>query len=308
MDRRDFLKSALAAGVGIGLAGAPFPALTSVSAPAFGAEAAATPDIVAIRNGEPEIMFDRGIAAMGGMGRFVKRGQNVAIKPNVSWVSDANGAANTHPGLLNRIVRHCLEAGAAKVVVVDHTIEHFRECLDRSGIGAAAHDAGAVIAPAEVERYYHQTAINGKTLKGALIHEAILEADVLIDVPVLKHHGGTGITAGIKNLMGAVWDRRFYHARGLNQCIADFLSFRKPDLTVIDAYRVLTGNGPRSRSLADVKLMKMQILSADVVAADAAAARLLGRNAEDYGHIRIAAAMGFGQIDPTQLPARRITL
>lgn len=310
MNRRDFLKSAIAAGVGLGLAGAPFRLGSgSDSGTAFGADSGGgVPDIVGVRNGEPGVMFDHGIMAMGGMGRFVKRGQTVTIKPNVSWDVGVEYAGNTNPELLHRIVRHCLEAGASKVFVVDHTIEHWKSCYDASGIGEAARDAGATVAPAVTERYYHKTAVNGDTLKEALVHEAILEADVLISVPVLKHHGGAGITASIKNFMGAVWDRRTYHGRGLQQCIADFLNVRRPDLNVIDAYRVLAGNGPRSRSLGDVKLMKMQILSTDIVAADSSAARLLGREGKDYGHIRIAAEKGWGQLDPTKLNARRISL
>ncbi len=309
MNRRDFLKSAVAAGVGMGLAALPLaPARGRAAGHAFGAEAGGTPDIVAVRNGEPEAMFDRAIAAMGGMGRFVKRGQTVTIKPNVSWVGTVESAANTNPGLLHRIIEHCREAGAAKVLVVDHTIEFWKDCFEKSGIGDAARDAGATVAPGEAERYYHRSTVRGRVLQEALVHEAILGADVLIDVPILKHHGGAGMTAGIKNLMGAVWDRRFYHAGGLQQCIADFLSVRRPDLTVIDAYRVLTNNGPRSRSLSDVKLMKMQILSTDVVAADASAARLLGKEAAHVAHVKIAADMGFGQIDPGRLAARRITL
>ncbi len=309
MDRRDFLKSALAAGVGIGLAGTPFSSSPFRAAgAAFGAEAGGTPDIVAVRNGEPEIMFDRGIAAMGGMGRFVRPGQKVTIKPNVSWVGTVESAADTNPALLHRIIRHCLDAGAARVTVMDHTIEHWRDCYEQSGIGAATRDAGALVAPAESERYYHRTAIGGRILKEAMVHESILEADVLISVPVLKHHGGAGMTASLKNFMGAVWDRRFYHGRGLQQCIADFFSLRRPDLTVIDAYRALINNGPRSRSLSDVRLMKMQILSTDVVAADASAARLLGKEPTDFGHVKIAAEMGFGQIDPGRLVGRRISL
>ena len=311
MDRRNFLKAALAAGAGLGLAGNGSFARSrplGLGSPAFGGESAQLPEIVAVRNGEPEVMFDRGIAALGGMSRFVKRGQTVAVKPNVSWSAETEAAGNTNPALVNRIIRHCLEAGAAKVYVVDHTIEHWKSCYDQSGIGAAARDAGASVAPAEAERYYARREVGGKVLKNAQVHEAILEADVLIDVPILKHHGGAGITAGIKNLMGAVWDRRFYHANSLQQCIADFLALRKPDLTVIDAYRVLTNNGPRSRHLGDVKLMKMQILSTDVVAADASGAVLMGRAPADYGHIRLAGEMGFGEIDPARLPSRRISL
>lgn len=308
MNRRDFLKSGLAAGIGLGMSSLPGFATSGKSGIAFGGETAGIPDIVAVRNGEPEAMFDRGIAAMGGMGRFVKRGQKVAIKPNISWDAGPEYAGNTNPALVDRIIRHCMDAGAVRVVVFDHCIEHWQTCYAKSGIAAAAKEAGAVMAPAEAERYYHKTALNGKTLTEARVHEAMLDCDVLISVPILKHHGGAGITASMKNFMGAVWDRRFYHARGLQQCIADFLAVRRPDLSVIDAYRCLVANGPRSRSLNDVRLVKMQILSTDIVAADASAARILGKRPEDFDHIRIAYEMGFGQIDPAKLNTRRISL
>lgn len=309
MNRRDFMKGCLAAGVGVGLSRlSPMDALSNRVNAADGQASSDIPDIVAVRNGEPDAMFDRGIAAMGGMGRFVKKGQTVAIKPNISWDVGIEMAGNTNPLLVSRMVKHCLDAGAKRVIVFDHAIEHWQRCLDVSGIGEAIKDSGAVLAPAEAERYYQKYDVGGKTLKEAQVHEAILEADVLISVPVLKHHGGAGITGGIKNFMGAVWNRRSYHATGLSQCIADFLLVRKPDLTVIDAYRVLTTNGPRSRSLKDVRLAKMQILSTDVAAADASGARLLGREAQDYEHIRIAHAMGFGEIDPARLVSRRISL
>ncbi len=251
-------------------------------------------------------MFDRGIAAMGGMRRFVRQGQTVAIKPNVSWDSRVEMAGNTNPDLVNRIIRHCFDAGAARVVVFDNCIEYYERCYEISRIKAAAEEAGAVIAPAHMDRYYVPRDVNGKNLRQAAVHEAVLEADVLISAPVLKHHGGAGMTGGIKNFMGAVWDRRFYHGNGLAQCIADFLLVRKPDLTVVDAYRVVTGNGPRPRSPRDVKLAKMQIISTDVVAADASGARILGRQPDE--HIRIAHAMGFGEIDPARLANRRISL
>ena len=308
MDRRDFLKSCLAAGVGFSLAHSPFAKMADAGN-AFGGEAAGQiPDIVAVRGGEPDVMFDRGIAAMGGMGRFVKKGQRVAVKTNASWDVPVDMAGNTNPLLLKRIVQHCLEAGAREVLLFDHAIEQWQRCYEASGLNAVVQDTGAKIVPAETERHYQRHRIGGKALENALVHQAVLEADVLISAPVLKHHGGTGMTAGIKNFMGAVWDRRIYHRNNLSQCIADFLLVRKPDLTVVDAYRIVTGNGPRTRSAADVRLTKMQIISTDVVAADASAARILGKQPEDYEHVRLAHAMGFGQIDPARLAIRRITV
>ncbi len=307
MNRRDFLKSALAAGVALGLPRLPFGA--DGAANALAADAASRiPDIVAVRGGEPDVMFDRGIAAMGGMGRFVRRGQTVAIKSNASWDVPIDRAGNTNPVLVQQIARHCFEAGAREVLLFDHSIENWRRSLEASGLAVVARNTGAKIVPADSERNYEQRQIGGRALASAQVHEAVLAADVLISAPVLKHHGGATMTASLKNFMGAVWDRRAYHRNGLSQCIADFMLFRKPDLTVLDAYRIVTGNGPRSRSAADVMLAKMQILSTDIVAADASGARILGRNPETVEHIRIAHAMGFGQIDPSRLAARRITV
>lgn len=306
MNRRQFLHSCLAAGVGFGLSA------TSLSGKrrhhVIASESGILPDIVAVRNGEPDAMFDTGIAAMGGMQRFVKSGQTVVIKPNVSWDVPEHMAGNTNPTLLHRVIRHCIDAGAKRVTIFDNCIEFSQRCFETSGIRAAALDAGAVIAPADSERYYQSHAVGGTVLKNALVHETIFSSDVFISLPILKHHGGAGMTGSIKNLMGAVWDRRYYHANGLSQCIADFLKVRKPDLTILDAYRVLAGNGPRSRSEKDVKLAKMQILSTDIVAADASGARVLGKRPESFEHIKLAHAMGFGQIDPTALQGRRISL
>lgn len=310
MDRRDFLKATAAAGLGLALGFSNSKTRSPSgfsSTSAFAAENPNTPaDLAAVRNGEPGDMFDAGIAALGGMQRFVKPGQTVVLKPNVSWESSPQLSGNTNPELMARIIKRCHEAGAKKVTVVDHTIENGRRCYELSGIGEASRMEGATVAPAEAERYYQLQRVGGKSLQQAAIHEAILEADVFINIPILKHHGGAGMTAAIKNLMGAVWDRRYYHANDLHQCIADFLNVRRPDLNVVDCYRILTQHGPRGGSAADVKMPKMQLLSTDIVAVDIAAARLLDR--DPARHIQLAFEAGHGQIDPAKLTARRITL
>lgn len=310
MDRRDFLKKALAAGLGAAL----LPVNISKSLPFISSHGSAkaaenpVPDLVAVRNGTAPEMFDRGMAAMGGIGKFVKKGQKIVVKPNVSWTNGPEMASNTNPDLLNRIVRRCLEAGAAQVLVVDHTIEQWKQCWSVSGIESAAKDAGGKMIPAEAERYYHNVNPNGKSLKSAKVHEAVLECDVFIDVPVLKHHGGAGMTAAIKNLMGVVWDRRYYHANNLHQCIADFLAIRKPDLSIVDAYRVMVDRGPRGGSLGSVKQAGMQIISTDVVAADSAAASIFGVKPESLGYLDLAHKAGFGEINLANLRVERIVI
>ena len=304
MDRREFLKKSAAIGFGAGLLLLPKGLRSAVTL----AAQENYPDLVALRGGSPEAMFDRGIRLLGGIGRFVKNGQTVLIKPNMSWDLSPEYAGNTSPGLVAAIVKHCRDAGARRVIVMDHAIEHWERSGKNSGILAAATGAGAVYAPAEREGYYQRVAINGRRLKETMIHETLLEADVLINVPVLKNHGGAGLTIAMKNLMGCVWNRQAYHASGLQSCIADFLFAKKPDLNIVDAYLVVTRNGPRGGSLGDVAQMGSLIISPDIVAADTAASALLGRKQGEVEYIRLAAEAGFGQMDLSRLNIQRVAM
>ncbi|MDR0540380.1 MAG: DUF362 domain-containing protein [Spirochaetaceae bacterium] len=309
MDRREFLKKTATIGFGAGLYFFPKGLRDTARLAAQEAkQASAYPALVAVKGGTPAAMFDRGMKALGGMGRFVKNGQTVAVKPNMSWDLAPEYAANTSPELVAAVVKHCRDAGAKKVIILDHSLDYWERAAKTSGILPAAIAAGAVYAPAETEGYYHKMNINGKRLKEVAVHEALLETDVLISVPVLKHHGGAGLTGSMKNLMGCVWNRRVYHSSGLQTCIADFLYAKKPTLNVIDAYRVLIRNGPRGGSLADVVSTGSLIISPDIVAADTAASMLVGRKQGEVECVRIAAEAGFGQLDLSKLAIERLTV
>jgi len=193
--------------------------------------------------------------------------------------------------------------------VFDHTCDEWRACYTNSGIEKAASDAGAQVVPANSERYYHDISIpEGRRLTEAKEHELILESDVLINVPVLKHHGGASITVAMKNLMGNVWDRRFYHRNDLHQCITDYATYRKPDLNVVDAYRVMMRNGPRGVSVEDVVTMEAQVISTDIVAADAASSLMFGLQPAEVGHIRMGEEMGIGTMQLDNLNINRLRM
>jgi uncharacterized protein (DUF362 family) len=303
LDRREFIKRSAAIGFGAGLLFLPKGLRGSARAAVQD-----YPDLVALKGGMPDVMFERGIKEIGGMGRFVKKGQTVLVKPNMSWDVSPDNPANTSPALVAQIARHCRDAGAKRVVILDHSIEYWENSKKSSGIGEAAESVGAVYAPAEQEGYYQKVSIDGTTLKETSAHESLLECDVLISVPVLKHHGGAGVSISAKNLMGCVWNRMEYHSKGLQSCIADFLRVRKPDLNIIDAYRVITRNGPRGGSPSDVADMGSLIISPDVVAADTAASMMLGRKQGEIEHIRLAAEAGFGRMDLANLRIERIKI
>ena len=307
MDRRDFLKKAIRGGIVAG-SGLAFGGMGGIRL-AAAAEKEKDWDLVAVRGGEPDAMFDAAINAYGGLGTFVPKGSKVVIKPNIGWDVTPERGANTHPALVGRIVKRCLEAGAKEVTVFDHTCDNWRQCYATSGIGKAVEDAGGKMLSADSEGYYREVAIpQGKRLTTALVHQALLDADVFINAPVLKDHSSTKLTAGMKNLMGVVWDRGYWHRNDLHQCIADFASFRKPDLIVVDAYHVMKRNGPRGVSEGDVAIMKAQLLSRDCVAVDAAAAKLFGVEPGEIRHIQLASDMQLGRMELNDLSINRIKL
>jgi len=307
MKRRDFISKSVCTGVAVGT-GFTFLSLEK----AFGnivPNLQSPYDLVAVLGGEPEEMYEKGIAEFGGIKNFVKAGQTVVVKPNIGWDRTPEFGANTHPGLISKIIKECLAAGAKDVFVFDNPVDNWQRAYATSGIEKAAKDAGATVITGNSERNYKDVVIpNGKLLKSAKVHEKIIECDVFINVPVLKHHGGAQITIAMKNLMGIVWDRQYWHNNNLQQCIADMVSYRKPDLNIIDGYRVMKRNGPKGVSINDVSLEKAQIISKDIVAADAAAARIFGREPETIAHIRIANEMGFGEMDISKLNINRIRI
>lgn len=266
-------------------------------------------DLVAIRGGEPDAMFDSGIKALGGMKNFVWKGARVLVKPNIGWDVSPERGGNTNPKLVSRIIKHCLEAGAKQVVVVDHPCDEWQRCYTHSGIEKAVKDAGGKIVPGGSASYYHNVAVkNGRALASTQEHEAILESDVFINVPILKDHSSTGVTIGMKNLMGNVWDREYWHRTDVHQCIADFATYRRPTLNVLDAYYVMKQNGPRGISTDDLVVMKSQVISTDIVALDAAGAKLFGISPDEVRYLKIAAEMKIGRADLENLNIKRIVM
>jgi uncharacterized protein (DUF362 family) len=307
MDRRDFIKKSIQAGIILGSASSlgKYSNLLA-SQKSFPSN---NYDLVAIKGGEPDVMFDKAIESLGGMKSFVKKGQKVVVKPNIGWDVTPERAGNTNPVLVKRIVQHCYEAGAKEVYIFDNTCDNWKRCYSNSGIERAVKDAGGKMVPGNSESYYQKVEVKqGKKLTNTQVHELILESDVFINVPILKDHSSTHLTIAMKNLMGNVWDRQYWHRNDLHQCIADFTSFRKPDLNIVDAYYVMKKNGPRGTSRGDVVLLKSQIISPDIVAVDAAAAKLFGMEAADVEYIKYANDMKLGTMDLSKLNINRIIL
>lgn len=310
MDRREFFKALALTGVAATLKWDGVMGMMAQSLPA----SAGGCDLVAVMGGEPAEMFRKAIAEFGGIGQFVKAGQKVVVKPNIGWDKVPELAGNTNPELVVEIIRQCFDAGAKEVVVFDHTCDDWRKCYKNSGIEDAAKAAGAKVMPAHEESYYREVDLpRGKSLKKAKIHSAILDCDVWINVPILKNHGGAKMTISMKNHMGIVWDRGFFHRNDLQQCIADICTINKPAvLNVVDAYRIMKTNGPRGKSAADVVTTKSLFMSTNIVAVDTAATKFFNQiesmPLDVVGHLAKGEELKVGTMDIDSLKVKRIKI
>lgn len=236
----------------------------------------------------------------GGIEKFVNKGSRVIIKPNVGWARNPEDAANTNPDLVYYIIKMCYSAGAKEVKVFEYTCDNYVYCFQKSGIKDAVERAGGEIYSADSQKYYKNMKIPGaKTLKNVDVVKYVTEADCFINVPVAKNHSAAILTLGMKNMMGIIFDRGFWHNAGLDQCIAEFMTIVKPHLTIIDATRILTTGGPKGPG--KVKELNTLIGSTDFVAADAYAATLFGMKGMDIPYIKLAHNMGLGQADTSKM-------
>jgi uncharacterized protein (DUF362 family) len=263
--------------------------------------------VVAVAEGQDYGLITRNaINALGGISRFVKAGDTVAVKPNMGWDRKPEQAATTHPAVVRAIVEECLKAGAKRVKVFDNTCNDMRRCYENSGIPAALKDLKNVDVRYVEEERYKKVNLKGTFLKEWELNSDALKADVFINVPIAKHHSLTGLTLGLKNMMGIMGgDRGFIH-RQIEDALADVNSVVKSHLVVIDATRILTAHGPTGGSLRDVKIVNKVIASTDIVAADAFASSLFGLKPQDIPITVTAYKRGLGEMNLDKVKIIRV--
>jgi uncharacterized protein (DUF362 family) len=254
----------------------------------------ARPDMAVAQGENHGELVRAAVSALGGIRRFVSPRDVVVLKPNAAWDRTPEQAANTSPEVVAEMVKLCWEAGAAKVIVADVTINEPRRSFARSGIGEAARAQGAqVVLPGE--RRFRDVELGGEVLASWPVFEPFLAADKMINLPAAKHHSLTGASLGIKNWYGILGGPRHRLHQRIHESLADLADFMRPTLTVLDAWRVLLRNGPGGGNLEDVVLRKTVIASSDPVALDAWAAQAYWNlDAEKLPYLAMAAARGLG--------------
>jgi uncharacterized protein (DUF362 family) len=294
MTRRKFLKTA-ATGMALGLAGGP-----SLS---FGKEEYD----LAVISGEPAAATRKALEALGGISHFVKKGQRVVLKPNMSFSRTPEFATTTHPLVVVTVAQACMEAGASQVLVLDHTLHRAELCLERAGIRDACKNiSGVHVLTLQERKFFREIKVpQGKVLERVEVIKEVLDDSVLISIPVAKSHSATGVSMGMKGLMGLIWDRESFHSQyNINQAIADLGTVIKPQLTILDATRALASGGPGGPG--EVKKPNLIIAGIDPVAVDSYGVSVVpwygqsfkGRQVE---HLLASHQKGLGKIDIDQL-------
>lgn len=294
MDRRAFLKQCALWSAGLSLS----PPLFQLN---HALRAETRPSVLSLAEGSDYgVLVSKVLSPLGGIQAFVKKGQRVVVKPNIGWDRTPEQGANTHPEVVKALVLLCLDAGASQVQVFDRTCNEERRCYTNSGIKRAVESIGdrRVLCPYIDNRKFVPVRIaKGKSINEWEFYRDALEAEVYINVPVAKHHSSSGLTLGLKNIMGVIGGYRGKIHFSLGQRIAELNTVLKPHLTVIDATRILLRNGPQGGDLKDVKILNTLMASIDTVAADAYATTLFHLKPEEIESTQAAYRLGLGEMD-----------
>jgi uncharacterized protein (DUF362 family) len=252
------------------------------------------PEMAILQGDDPAQLARQAVEELGGMRRFIARGDVVLVKPNIGWDRTPEQAANTNPDIVAEIVRQCSNAGAKRVIVTDVSCNDPRRCFQRSGIAEAAKNAGAEVILPDPSRF-KEVDLQGEVLRAWQVFDPFLNVDKVINVPIAKHHGLTGVTLGMKNWYGMLGGQRNQLHQKIHESLVDLADFVRPTLTIIDCYRILLRNGPTGGNLEDVLLKRTLVAGTDPVALDAYVAKAYWNLEVDaLPYLKMAANRGLG--------------
>jgi len=268
---------------------------------------------------EPRVVRQMALAAideLGGMSALVSKGDRVLIKPNMAFDRRHPFAANTNPWLVGAVVEMCVAAGAGRVRVMDHPFarDHLPPYRN-SGIMDAASEAGAEVVFVDKTRFVEVPIPDGVGIKSWPMLKDVYyqdETDVLINMPIAKHHSRSRLTMATKNVMGMAGGERGALHVDIHNKLVDLNRAVKIDLIILDAYRTLRRHGPTGGRLADVDNSKEQsrriVACTDFVSVDAYGATLFGLEPEELGYVKIAHESGMGRMDWSQRSVKEISV
>ena len=262
---------------------------------------------VAVVSGTPEKTVKHAFELLGGVEKFIHAGDLVLLKPNISFPNPERWGSTTSPAIVSAVARLALQAGAERVIVADNTMQDSALCFEKTGINAEFDGVEKVnLIQLNRESFFSETTVtDGKALTSVKIAKLIDRCDVLINLPCAKSHAATDVSFGLKNLMGLIWDRKYFHTgTDLHAGIAELATIIRPHITILDASRALVTAGPTGPG--KVQELRTVIAGVDPLAVDAYACTLVPWNnrsisAQMVKHLNHASSLGIGEIDLNRL-------
>jgi uncharacterized protein (DUF362 family) len=311
--RRDFIKTSLGA-AGLCAAGSLLKLPNLLAQDSTTVAAGAVRPMLAVVEGPVESAVRRAFDIFGGVSTFVRPGQTVLLKPNMSFPNPKIWGSNTSPELVRAVALEVLQAGAARVIVADNTMRKDTVSFDKSGLTEALAGIDKVkLLPIQEESFFTEVSVpNGKALKTVMIARLIQKADVLINLPCAKSHSATDVSFGLKNNMGLIWNRSYFHTgTDLHTAIAELATVIRPHLTILDATRALLTGGPTGPG--KVQELNTIIAGTDPLAVDAYTTTLANWNNQSLKpgmvkHLLAASHIGVGEIDLDRMDIRKETV
>lgn len=295
MKRREFIKNLAAGGILLNLK------------PSLFAQGPDAPDLAVIQGDSPVRLTQEAVAALGGMNRFISKGDKVMVKPNIGWDRTPEQGACTNPDVVKTLVELCFDAGAKQVTVMDNPCNPAQRTYVRSGIAKAAKEAGAKV-PFPNKYKLKKLALKGEWFKDWEIYTDFVEVDKIINVPAAKTHSLSRITLGMKNWLGALGGNRNQLHQNLDYAMVDLARFFKPTLSILDAYRLLIRNGPQGGRLSDVQVFKTMVAGVDYVAVDTMGASFFDIKPQELPYLQLSKERGLGEIDLEKLRIEKRTV
>jgi len=290
------------------------PGLVRAAAEAATTSSPGLPDILVVKNGPPAEMVRKVIDRFGGIGSFVKKGAKVVLKPNMTWALPPGQSGNTHPEIAKVLAELVMKAEPKEVIALDNPLR--KGAFEISGVQAALEAVeGVKVLKTEREEFYRKVNIpRGKVIKEPIfVSKDILDADVIFNLPNAKSHGSTVVTFGLKNWMGVIYDRQYFHREGLHECIAELATLVKPSLVIVDATRIMPWGGPNNQNPAASRQLDMLIAGKDQLAVDAYCVGISEWQnrrwkPQEITQLRYAAELGVGRIDVEKLKVEAIDM
>ncbi len=304
LSRRKFIQKCGQMGAGF---------VATFSLPSFKSLAKANSEQVALAvvQGNPVAVVARALDLIGGIKKFVKPNDMVFIKPNVSFPNPMSWGSTTNPEVVEAIAQLVIEAGATRVIVADNTMREGMICFERTGLVDELKAIEQVkVIPLQQESHFAEVPVpNGNAVKSVKIAKLIQRCNVLINLPCAKSHAATDVSFGLKNLMGLIWDREYFHqGTDLHTAIAELATVIRPQLTILDATRALVTGGPTGPG--KIQELNTIIARTDPLSVDAYAASLINWNtrstdAHSIKHLAHAAKIGVGEIDLDKISVKK---